>query len=68
MICGSSRLPGRVEGEGNFAIAGLFRLGDVAVISGHVAGLFFFQASKEKITSSGVTGVPSCHLASGRNR
>ncbi len=32
-ICGSSRLPGLIEGEGDLALAGLLRLGDMAVIS-----------------------------------
>src|SRR5580704_11524759 len=31
---------GRVEGEGNFAIAGLFGLGDVAVIRGLLGTVF----------------------------
>ena len=56
-----------VEGELHLALAGLLGLGDVGIVEG-VGGAVGLQASNEKITSSAVTGLPSCQRASGRRR
>ena len=57
-------IAGAVEGEFDVALADLLALDDVPVVGAYI-GLFFFSASNEKITSSGVTGLPSCQRAVG---
>ena len=57
-----------VEGELDLALADLLGLDRRAGNRTRRCGLFVFSASNEKMTSSGVTGWPSCQRASVRSR
>jgi hypothetical protein len=59
-------IAGRVEREGDLSLSRRLGFDDVTIISGELRIVVLER--REKITSSGVTGCPSCHFASARKR
>ena len=67
MMTGSSRLPGPSKVNLTSRSPTFSALMMCPQYARYI-GLFFLKASKEKITSSAVTGLPSCQRASARSR
>ena len=59
-------IAGRVRGECNLTIAGLFRFGDMAIIGRELRAIFFDCLERKNYVI--VTGVPSCHFACSLSR